>query len=241
MTISHKRDIFHTGEYVHHFQPEANNNPFQRIYAAKRVTVLQTVQRMLGDNPAARVLDLGGGMGRIAVPLAQHYTVDLCDISAAMLEQAQRQANETHVAPEHFSTHLMDASQRLSLPDASYDLVICLDLLVHLPDPSHAVREIYRVLKPGGIALIDATNSLPIWVPFYPRYVGKRPNRWIGTLQHGGVLPEWASIVHHMRRTTFQGWLRAAGFTLVGERRFGPTPLITKWFLAVCHKSDVTA
>ena len=237
MSATHERTIFQTGEYVGHFRPEEQHNPFRRIYAQKRVEVLKLAEELLADKPAPRVLDIGGGMGRIAVPLAQRYQVYLCDISEAMLAQAQEAANAANIPEGRLTTSMVDAAKPLPFGDASVDLIICLDLLVHLPQPQAAVRELYRVLKPGGAALIDASNSVPFWVFFYPRYVGKRPARWLGTLCAGGVLPEWAGIVHHMRRATFLGWLRAAGFAIAGERRYGPLPFFPKWFLAVARKS----
>lgn len=237
MSATHERTIFQTGEYVGHFRPEEQHNPFRQIYAQKRVEVLKLAEELLAGKTAPRVLDIGGGMGRIAVPLAERYQVHLCDISEAMLAQARQAAQEAAIPAEQFTTSMVDASKPLPFEDSSFDLIICLDLLVHLPDPQAAVRELYRVLKPGGAALIDASNSVPFWVLFYPRYVGKRPARWLKTLRYGGVLPEWASIVHHMRRKMFLGWLRQAGFAVAGERRYGPLSLFPKWFLAIGRKS----
>lgn len=50
--------------------------------------------------------------------------------------------------------------QNLSLPSASVDLVICLDVLEHVNDPVRAVGEINRALKPGGLAVVT--------FPFFP-------------------------------------------------------------------------
>jgi ubiquinone/menaquinone biosynthesis C-methylase UbiE len=236
MSAAHERTIFQTGEYLGHFRPEEAHNPFRVIYARKRVEVLKLAQEVSGENPSARVLDVGGGMGRIAVPLAERYQVHLCDISEAMLTQAQAAAQAASIPQGRFTTSLVDASKTLPFESNSVDLLVCLDLLVHLPDPQATVRELYRVLKPGGVALIDASNSVPLWVFFYPGYVGRRPQRWLKTLRSGGVLPEWASIVHHMRRKTFLGWLRAAGFAVTGERFYGPLPGVTKWMLAIARK-----
>ena len=237
MSVTHERSIFQTGEYLGYFRPEDRQNPFRQIYAQKRVEVLRLAHEALAGSSAAQVLDIGGGMGRIAVPLAEQYHVHLCDISEAMLAQAQAAAVSANIPNGQLATSVVDASKPLPFEDASFDLIICLDLLVHLPDPQAAVRELYRVLRPGGVALIDASNSVPLWVFCYPRYVGKRPSRWLKTLRHGGVLPEWASIVHHMRRSAFLGWLRSAGFAVTGERRYGPLPFLPKWFLAIARKS----
>jgi ubiquinone/menaquinone biosynthesis C-methylase UbiE len=231
-----QRNIFVTGEYISAFRPEERDNPFREIYARKRVEVLAMADEALAGRTDAKVLDIGGGMGRIAVPLAQRARVALCDISEAMLEQARVAADAAGVTPGRLTTRLVDASQLLPFNDATFDLVICLDLLVHLPEPQAAVRELYRVLRPGGTALIDATNSVPLWVFTYPRYVGKRPIRWLQTLRYGGVLPEWAKIVHHMRRSDLQRWLQTAGFVVIGERRYGRVPWLPKWFLMVARR-----
>jgi ubiquinone/menaquinone biosynthesis C-methylase UbiE len=238
MTVSYERSIFRTGEYVGAFRPDDQGNPFRAIYGRKRADVLQLATTILGDNASAQVLDIGGGMGRIAVPLAQRYHVHLSDISPAMLDLARQAAMEAKLPAGALTTSVVDASQPLPFADASFDLITCLDLLVHLPDPQAAVRELYRILKPGGTLLIDATNSVPLWVFCYPHYVGKRPARWVGTLRHGGVLPEWANIVHHMWRATFLGWLRAAGIAVEGERRYGMIPALPKWFLAIGRKPE---
>lgn len=48
---------------------------------------------------------------------------------------------------------------RLYFPDGLFDLVICSNVLEHIPDDTAAIREIHRVLKPGGWAMI----LVPIW------------------------------------------------------------------------------
>jgi SAM-dependent methyltransferase len=55
--------------------------------------------------------------------------------------------------------------QRLSFPDAQFDLVICLEVLEHVRDPFSASREIVRVLRDGGRLLLT--------VPFIAGYHGK--------------------------------------------------------------------
>jgi len=236
MSLSYERTIFQTGEYVHSFQPEARHNPFRHLYARKRRDVLKLASALLADKPDARVLDIGGGMGRIAVPLAHQYQVHLCDISETMLGLARTASEVAKILPQRLTTSLVDASKPLPFEDASFDLIICLDLLVHLPKPQAAVCEISRILRPGGAALIDATNSVPLWMLCYPRYVGRSPKRWVQTMRSGGVPPEWAKIVHHMRRKTFLGWLHGAGFVVAGECHYGLLPLLPKWFLAIGRK-----
>jgi len=81
-----------------------------------------------------------------------------------------------HFAPEDFLTKLFKSYKlidylsvdldpkkamqseditRLSFPDASYDIIFCSHVLEHVEDDKKALAELYRVLKPGGFAIID--------------------------------------------------------------------------------------
>lgn len=234
MSTAFDRSIFKTGEYVECFHPEDTSNPFRKIYEQKRVDTVSAARGILGDRTDAHVLDVGGGMGRIAVPLATTYDVVLCDVSQSMLDLARAAADNAQT-PTRLQTQLVDASQPLPYADASVDLIVCLDLLVHLPDPQAAVSEMFRVLKPGATAIIDNSNSVPLWTLFYPQYVGRRPSRWLRTFQAGGVLPEWADIVHHHTHAEFLQMLSAAGFVVQEERNYGPA-ICPKWNLAVANR-----
>ncbi len=231
-----QRDVFTSGRYIEQFKPDAPDNPFQGIYDAKRQDLLRSVGSALA--PDDRILDLGGGMGRMAVPLARRNSVVLCDLSPDMLTLAERAAAEAQVPSNNLSTRCVNAADRLPFHDRHFDHVLAIDLLVHLPDPTAALREMARVLKPNGELWVDMTNSTPFWTLRYPRYVGRRPGRWLRTWRGGGVLPQWQSIVHHHSHREFMAMLARAGFTVVDEYAYGPG-WCPKWFLARCrHQSS---
>jgi SAM-dependent methyltransferase len=71
-----------------------------------------------------------------------------------MLDSAERRAREVKLSNCSFAR--MDA-ETLDLPDASYDLVLCALGLMYMPDPEQALREMRRVLRPGG------RISLAVW------------------------------------------------------------------------------
>lgn len=104
--------------------------------------------------PPAEVLDVGGGAGVYATWLARlGYRVHLIDPMPLHVEQA---AAAAAAQPDHpFAVSLGDA-RCLSVADASVDAVLLMGPLYHLTervDRIGALREAYRVLRPGGVAL----------------------------------------------------------------------------------------
>lgn len=95
-------------------------------------------------SPSARILDAGAGEGRYAELFAQraYHAVDLCLGSVDC----------SHVS---YVSNL----EAIAAHDASYDMVVCTQVLEHVPDPLLVLRELNRVLKPGG--------SLWLTVPFF--------------------------------------------------------------------------
>jgi SAM-dependent methyltransferase len=98
-----------------------------------------------------RVLEIGCGMGTDGAQFARagaNYTgVDLTD---AAVELARQRFQVSGLKGEF---RVADA-ERLDFPDASFDLVYSHGVLHHTPDIEAAVREIHRVLKPGGRAIV---------------------------------------------------------------------------------------
>jgi ubiquinone/menaquinone biosynthesis C-methylase UbiE len=228
-----QRDIFSSGEYVDHFKPDAGFNPFRVIYDEKRKNILTEVRQRVVRGGA--VIDVGGGMGRMSVPLAQDYEVTLCDLSAEMLRLAETAAQDSQVPDGNLSTRHLNAAEPLPFPDDSFDCALSIDLLVHLPDPLATLRELRRILKPSGELFVDMSNSSPWWLLRYPRYVGKRPIRWIQTWRGGGVLPEWQNIVRHYSREHLHAMLSTAEFAIEQEWSYGPT-WCPKWYLTRCRR-----
>ena len=137
------------------------------------------------------------------------------------------QARET--CPDDVELVVADASA-LPFPDASFDAVLALDLLPHLPDLRSGITELVRVARPGARIVFDTTNALPLWVLRYPSYVDWQPKRLLLTLRAGGVLPEWRPIVRHHRAGDVRAAIAAAGLELERRQSFGPK-LAPKWHL----------
>jgi ubiquinone/menaquinone biosynthesis C-methylase UbiE len=101
--------------------------------------------------PDMELLDCGCGLGKITLGLAQAVTPGRAvgiDIDANQIKTAERYAAEQNVSNVHFeSASIYD----LPFADNSFDAVFSHAVLTHLADPAAALREIYRVLKTGGV------------------------------------------------------------------------------------------
>ena len=103
------------------------------------------------------VLDVGCGTGRFweNPALPRTLTVTLVDVSPGMVREATAVATAAGFTAAQ--GQVADA-QALPFADGAFDVVIANHMLYHVPDPSRAVAEFRRVLRPGGTALI-ATNA----------------------------------------------------------------------------------
>ncbi|MBA2686165.1 MAG: methyltransferase domain-containing protein [Gemmatimonadaceae bacterium] len=99
-----------------------------------------------------KALDVGCGDGarygaRVHASGVEIHGVDISEVAVA---SARERGIDARVA---------SLADPLPHPDASFDVVICLEVLEHLVNPAIVTREIARVLKPGGLALLSVPNS----------------------------------------------------------------------------------
>ncbi len=105
--------------------------------------------------PEMVVADVGGGTGFLSAGLAPLVSrVHLLDGSPAMLEVARK-----NLMSFENITYQQSESLALELPDACMDAVFANMYLHHCPDPLAAIREMVRVLKPGGRLVITDMDS----------------------------------------------------------------------------------
>lgn len=109
-----------------------------------------------------KVLEIGGGIGTDLSQFAIHgaQTTDI-DLSAGHLALAQE--NFQHRKLEGKFIH--HDAETLPFADNSFDLVYSNGVIHHTPNTSHVVQEMFRVLKPGGraIVMVYAEHSLHYW------------------------------------------------------------------------------
>lgn len=116
------------------------------IYA--RVTYSKKeVMRELARLPVpGRLLDVGGGTGRVATAICEYVDdIIIADVSFGML---------TH-SPQTALKPVCGASEDLPFADNFFERVIMVDALHHVIDHARSAHEMLRVLKPGGVLVIE--------------------------------------------------------------------------------------
>ena len=107
---------------------------------------------LLDLQPGERVLIVGAGTGADLDYLPDTVEVTATDLTPAMVERIASRAARLHRRVE---SRVMDA-HALDLPDNAFDAVILHLIVAVVPDPGRALREVARVLRPGGrIAVFD--------------------------------------------------------------------------------------
>ena len=101
--------------------------------------------------PGSQVLEIGCGIGLDSARMAQHgLRVTAVDLTVVGPATASRRAHERHLD----ATYLCSDAEHLPFPDAAFDYVYSFGVMHHAPDTQRCVDEAYRVLRPGGQALI---------------------------------------------------------------------------------------
>jgi ubiquinone/menaquinone biosynthesis C-methylase UbiE len=126
------------------------------VYRERFATVLDWADRLLGS-AGGRILEIGPGAGRLTVELARRgHHVTSIDASPGMLELTEQHAADAGVR-DRVTVSVGDV-HRLGFDDASFDLVIAVGVIPWLDEPGQGVREMARVLVPGGHLLLTADN-----------------------------------------------------------------------------------
>jgi SAM-dependent methyltransferase len=111
---------------------------------------LRVIEDRLAIDPAWQVLDVGTGRGRFGLYFAARGCRALgVDVNPDMLELAREAARRRAVA-ERFEVRAGDAEALREFEDGRFDVVLCMELFDHLPGLGRALREVRRVLRPGG-------------------------------------------------------------------------------------------
>ena len=122
-------------------------------YAGRR-RVLHAALGKLALPAGAEVLDAGCGSGRTMDELRRYGTVHGFDLNPLGVEYARgRGHGDVEVARVEEIPH----------PDSSFDLITCLDVIEHTPDDVASLRELRRVVRPGGWLVVTVPAYQLLW------------------------------------------------------------------------------
>jgi len=154
-------------------------------------------------------LNLGTGEGDYDQMIAGHCgQLTACDINEADIAYAQ-QLNE---GVENLEYRVEDALN-LSFADNSFDLIISVDVIEHVGKPARMIEEVFRVLKPGGIALITFPS---LKFPFTYDPINR-----ILSLFGNKKIPQGAYAFGHeylIDPMAFRNWVSSHGMEVIKEK-----------------------
>jgi ubiquinone/menaquinone biosynthesis C-methylase UbiE len=135
---------------VQRFDPDAyhTRSPLP-IRVIERLRV-RTIRRMLDAAPDSRVLEVGVGGGNVLERIPGRRVG--IDLSPFILQKARRRLAGA-------ATLVRGDAMTLPFADATFDRVYCSEVLEHVLEPEAVVREMRRVLRPSGFAVVSVPNE----------------------------------------------------------------------------------
>lgn len=136
------------------------DNPLNLLHGSLTPARTQYFRTVLRDRPGGglsglKALDIGCGAGLLAEEFARLG----CDVTGVDPSGPALAAARRHAAGGGLEIrYLAGSGEELPLPDQSFNVVLCCDVLEHVADLPRVIAETARVLKPGGLYLFDTVN-----------------------------------------------------------------------------------
>jgi SAM-dependent methyltransferase len=143
-------------EYASEERLAARNHAYRQL--VEGLNAEEVSYEAVAEVSPARVLEVGCGLGEIAARIQRELRADVraIDISERMVELTRERGVQAEVGD----------AQALAFADGEFDCVVANWVLYHVPDVDLAVREIARVLKPGGrlvAGTLGANHMVELW------------------------------------------------------------------------------
>jgi ubiquinone/menaquinone biosynthesis C-methylase UbiE len=193
----------------------------QLSYESRRRLALE----LLGNGPG-RVIDIGSGPGVFSAELlGRGFRVVEVDVSLEMLRESRgRIAAALSGAPVRY---VEGGLPRLPFADGVFDAVLCIGVLAYLPDPAESLREMRRVLRPGGVAIIQVSNALCLTARLHGLI--RRGYRRLGEALGGPAYPHLRIPLASFRLRALRRVLEGEGFRLDSWVRYDFRPPLLEW------------
>ena len=191
------------------FKPLHDINPLRINYISR---ILNLAEKS--------VLDIGCGGGILAEGLTHHGAhVTAIDMAEASLSVAKLHQYESKLDIDY---RFCSAEDLAVEEPGSYDVITCLEMLEHVPDPASIVRSCFELVKPGGTVFFSTINRNPksyLFAILGAEYV-------LNLLPKG--THEYAKFI---RPSELANWCRKSNLELKGQIGMGYNPLSKRYFL----------
>lgn len=189
---------------------------------------LRIIREMVGPVAGLRLLEVGSGGGHV-LRMFRDASLTAVDVSGKFLDTAR--ANLKGYDCQFIKGEI----DKLGLPAASFDRIVCTEVLEHIPDPQPVIREIARLLKPTGRAVITVPND-PL-INGAKAALHKSPVGWLL-----GARFNWGGDefhLHQWRPDEFRAVL--AGYFNVEQQRSAPFDLLPIRVCFLCRRKESPA
>jgi 2-polyprenyl-3-methyl-5-hydroxy-6-metoxy-1,4-benzoquinol methylase len=177
-----------------------------RLIEQKRLSI---IREMLGDCDGRDLAEVGSGGGHVLrmFPRARITAIDVSDV---FLDTARKNL------AGYDARFVKGEVDKLDLPSASFDRIICTEVLEHTKDPDAILATLARLLRPSGVAAITVPND-PL-IDGLKAFVKKTPVGWAL-----GNRIQWGGDVYHLHKWTPSEFQRLVEKHFrVTERRSAP-------------------
>jgi len=173
----------------------AREHPIDDYYARSALPIrlierrrLAIIRELVGGCPGLELCEVGAGGGHV-LRLFPEARLTAIDVSQVFLDTARRNLTGYDV---HF---IKGEVEKLDLPPASFDRVVCTEVLEHTLDPAAILAALARLLRPDGVAVITIPND--DLIGRLKAVVRRTPVGWL--LRHR---IEWGGDAYHLHRWT---------------------------------------
>jgi SAM-dependent methyltransferase len=186
----------------------------ERSLPGRHVYVVQDLLRLCQPQPGFWV-DLGAGKGQVAIPLleATDNSVVMVDPKADALAEGLQTAREKGL--QRRLAAVVGSAESLPFPDNTVDLVVSRGSIFFWEDPVQGLREVHRVLRPGGKAYVGGGAGSG-----YPKSAVIELIQGRKEKLQGDEAEKWQRFIELRRPEQMQDWASRAGlpaFRVLGQ------------------------
>lgn len=187
-------------------RPLHDLNPVRAAWVAERATLR-----------GARAADIGCGGGLLSEALARAGAdVVGIDLAPELIEVAKLHLHESALSVDY---RLQSSAELAAAEPESFDVVCCMELIEHVPDPEALVADLARLLKPGAPLFLSTLNRTPM------AFAGAI----VGAEYLFGLLPRGThDYAKFLRPSELAAMLRRAGLKVESVRGMGYNPVTRK-------------